>query len=398
MHNRNLHNNFDVQFGDYDLIGLDHPYTGKTATDRDDKENKNIGDNEKSDNTNETKVKSKFKTPLRRQVSLLPMSESDHIKVSPPPAAGPSIEVEVCGEPQPEIESVQQRIEKMTNIVKVGEVATKLTGNTTAPRSSKLKVAIGNKSKLKGNKTKRGLKKEGTVNNNPKGPKFNYFEGFTMSKISLEPLEFGWSNVSKNTGAGKNIPKHAANSSKRQEEIVTSSSFNEPERSSREALSGGVDMSKQLDSKNGGEKSGCLVATVNSVESSSLQEKELTTSQQSVSGLSSNTTRKEVPQRSEPGETECLVSPTKGWEGAGVDRLKEMNNNGEENSSRTSEQSVSIRYTDKSSNSPMTPKLRKSKQRKTKSKLRCEDSKCLPCTILENCKTCYFCLNRSKLR
>ena len=38
------------------------------------------------------------------------------------------------------------------------------------------------------------------------------------------------------------------------------------------------------------------------------------------------------------------------------------------------------------------------KKQKRKSRLRCEDQECVPCSVLENCNCCHFCLNRSKLR
>ena len=52
-----------------------------------------------------------------------------------------------------------------------------------------------------------------------------------------------------------------------------------------------------------------------------------------------------------------------------------------------------------SSSSLNVVELRESKSRKRhKSRLRCDDPNCTPCSILENCKTCFNCLNRSKLR
>ena len=468
-HNKNLHNNCDVRYGDYELI---FQKTGQAVYNSDDKGRENIGDNKKL-HIPEFQVKSKFKTPLRQQNSSLPSfndaierevrtqvdivrelktanadkpaiddaaktpigleadaeiaSDKDGKPTAKPEAASkkphdaasveltgpPMAEINAAiigqgktvrklkavkadkavigeavkkllafkvefkaatgvdwkptkqkkdgkgkvheggGESQSEIESVQQRIEKMTHFVNVIKVASKV-----APESSELDVALGTKSKPKGNRAKKGPKKEGGEKTNPKGPKYNYFEGFSMSKISLEPLDFGWGKKAPQKSVEKNTQQRPGNN----------------------------DVGQTL--------GGCLVATVDTMESSSMLGKKLITSQQLISGLSKNTSNMKEMSRPKPGVVECLISPTKGGEGVGEDRLKEVHYTGEDKSMSSITDSV------KPSNTTVTPglKIRKSKQRKGKSRLICEDPKCLPCSILENCKICYFCIHRSKLK
>ena len=50
------------------------------------------------------------------------------------------------------------------------------------------------------------------------------------------------------------------------------------------------------------------------------------------------------------------------------------------------------------SSSLPTPPTQNLKSLRKKSRFRCEDPNCSPCSLLKNCNDCYYCLNRLKLK
>lgn len=216
-HSRNIHQNG----GGHELIRLDPRPANKDApfkTGASDNDNKN------SDIIDPVKVKPKFAPPLKRVHALaFPVSESAAKTNGPPP--GPTLPKKVKEGLQSDIQNVQQRIHRMAQIVEVDKIlAPPGQGKSPEPANSfKLQQpAVGIKKKQK-EKSKKESKIKGAVKENPK---FDYFKGFSMSTVQLEPLKIDW-NKKKTRNVASILRPQCGDSSNTQQ---MSASFAKPER------------------------------------------------------------------------------------------------------------------------------------------------------------------------
>ena len=314
-----------------------------------------------------------------------------------------------------EHQTLEQRIDKMNRILEKSaeqkELSPPSDKNSSEPQpnqtsqvtsqfgeSSKIHKSVKPKRTLKTkNKTGKGETKKLKTKETKKGPKYDYFAGFSITDAVMVPLNFGWNEKVKSTklaaGTSKNPigAKVPVSGNIGRQTIVPSDSVRKPKPGCNPESAN----STKVDTDHDGSIESSQAQTDKALKPSDMQGSHMQIHDQM--GIN---TEASVVQPSSVLQTADIYAS--GMQEStmlsnGMQESTMPSSGKQENIMQSSGTQESIMQTRQTQAKTTTEKQIKKRPNK-RSRFKCDKIDCSPCSVLVNCQLCYFCINRAKLK